>query len=215
MEVVVKRCVVNGCNADCEKNRRYCREHYLEQKRIRYKEHYAKHGRVSYDKVCEVCGKCIKAWVKNQRFCLDCYNQVRSIGSSGINNYENAKGDGYCWKHLRIAENILQRKLTTDEVVHHINCNPKDNSLDNLIVISRGKHASLHNYLRMQGVTLLKNDKDNLENRWRSFIIPLTIEWLNTTGVKVIKLWEIDQASSSKPMLDGGCLETIHEITDS
>ena len=206
----MKKCIVDGCSAECEKGRRYCREHYLERQRTLGRARYAKHGRFSYDKVCEVCGKTIKACRKDQRFCLDCYNQVRSLGSSGGNNYENAGGGGYCWKHRRIAENLLQRKLTTNEVVHHINCDPTDNSLENLIVISRGKHASLHNYLRMQGALLLKSDKENFENCWKSLIAPMTTTWLETANVKVIKLWEIGQ-SAAEPLSDGEGSETMHE----
>ena len=27
----MKECIVDGCHADCEKGRRYCRAHYLEK----------------------------------------------------------------------------------------------------------------------------------------------------------------------------------------
>lgn len=46
--------------------------------------------------------------------------------------------------HRHIMEEHLGRKLTYNEVVHHINGNKKDNRLENLTVMSRGEHARLH-----------------------------------------------------------------------
>lgn len=208
----MKECIVDGCHADCEKGRRYCRAHYLERKRRQAREKYAAgHRRVGkYDVTCEYCGAAIKAHRKEQKFCSECYKKVHRIGAIGVNNYENAGGGGYCWKHRRIAEEVLKRRLATNEVVHHMNGDPTDNSLENLVVISRGKHASLHNYLRMQGALLLKSNKENFENCWKSLIVPMTTTWLETANVKVIKLWEIGQ-SAAEPLNNGEGSETMHE----
>jgi len=48
-------------------------------------------------------------------------------------------------QHRIIMEKHLGRKLHTDEIVHHINGNPKDNRLKNLKVMSRSDHARYHN----------------------------------------------------------------------
>ncbi len=46
--------------------------------------------------------------------------------------------------HVLLMEQALGRKLTADEVVHHLNENKKDNRLENLTVMTRAEHTILH-----------------------------------------------------------------------
>lgn len=199
----MKHCVVDGCGNECAENRRYCRDHYLERKReqakARYKSKTAEQRNARYMFTCLICGKQCAGSRREQKYCLNCYKMSRTVGSCGKNMYENAKGGGYCWMHRRIAENVIQRKLNTNEVVHHIDCDPKNNSLQNLMIISRSKHIALHAYLRTQGAILSKGNIGNIENCWKNLIAPMTTAWLETTGAKVIKLWEIGQ-SAAEPL---------------
>lgn len=48
-------------------------------------------------------------------------------------------------EHRYIMERYLGRKLQTQEYVHHINGNKKDNRLENLTVMSAQEHNDLHN----------------------------------------------------------------------
>ena len=46
--------------------------------------------------------------------------------------------------HRYLMEQYLCRKLTSDEVVHHIDENKKNNTISNLVVMSRSEHVRLH-----------------------------------------------------------------------
>lgn len=182
------------------KGRRYCYDCYKEVNRIQAKDRYAINGRYTYNNICKACGVSFKAWRKTQALCKECYSIAKNTGFQK-NPYENANGGGYCWKHRKIAEETLGRKLKSHEVVHHIDGNTLNNDLANLLILTRRKHGKLHSYLREQRVIIEKSINENSENCWNTLIAPMTTAWLETTGAKVIKLWEIGQ-SASEPLSD-------------
>lgn len=47
--------------------------------------------------------------------------------------------------HRVIMEEYLGRKLSRDECVHHINGDKLDNRIENLQILSRGEHTTIHN----------------------------------------------------------------------
>jgi hypothetical protein len=51
---------------------------------------------------------------------------------------------GYMFEHILFAEQKIGRKLNDNESVHHINGIRDDNRLDNLIVLTKSQHASIH-----------------------------------------------------------------------
>lgn len=114
--------------------------------------------------------------------------------------------------HREIAESILGRELSTNEVIHHLDENPKNNNVDNLIILSRKMHGRLHQYLRFQRVIIEKSMNEKNENCWNNLRIQRTTTWLETAGVKVIKLSEIGQSAAeplnSKEHEEGS--ETMH-----
>jgi hypothetical protein len=61
-----------------------------------------------------------------------------------INDHHLSNKWGWVYLHRVMAEMKLGRELLKGEVVHHINENPQDNSLDNLQITTQSKHAKEH-----------------------------------------------------------------------
>lgn len=70
-----------------------------------------------------------------------------------VENYNGSHGsawfeqDGWVYEHVYLIERELDRPLTDDEVVHHLDCNPINNKLNNLIVLPRASHNRLHAWI--------------------------------------------------------------------
>ena len=58
--------------------------------------------------------------------------------------HPNAHKDGYVLLHKLVAEYQLGRYLKPDEVVHHMNHIRNDNRIENLIVMKKKDHMSMH-----------------------------------------------------------------------
>lgn len=54
-------------------------------------------------------------------------------------------------QHRLIVEKLIGRRLNFNEVVHHVNGDPTDNSPENLKVMSRKEHGAYHR--RFQEIT--------------------------------------------------------------
>lgn len=211
----MKKCCVDNCQNECVVARRYCREHYLAIKKEQARKRYELFGRYKYSRVCEICNKNFDGDRKNSRFCsLECYYKYSQINSSNAtNNYQMHKKTSKS-EHRVIVESVLNRKLHTDEVVHHADCNPTNNNICNLIVMKRSDHVKLHAILTKHRATLSKDKDENSENCWKNLIGQITTTWLETTGVRVIKISDIGQ-SASEPLIEtsnGEGSETMHGI---
>lgn len=58
--------------------------------------------------------------------------------------HPNADKNGHVAMHRAVMENRIGRLLTTDEHVHHINENKKDNEDSNLELLTKSEHAKRH-----------------------------------------------------------------------
>lgn len=56
--------------------------------------------------------------------------------------------DGYVFLHRVLMEQKIGRYLNRNEVVHHINQIKTDNRIENLMLMTRSEHSSLHMKLR-------------------------------------------------------------------
>lgn len=133
----------------------------------------------------------------NQDTCLSCYK--KNIHKT-VNNYNKDV------KRTLKGRATIGRKTILDLgfdlknlVVHHIDENPSNNDLSNLMILSLSNHASLHRSLEKNWSLLLKNNSSNLENCWDILRDQLTTAYLETKSANVIKITDIGQ-SATEPL---------------
>lgn len=68
------------------------------------------------------------------------YLYIYTIQRNGLKN----KGSNWFSEHRMLAEYVLDRKMTKNEVIHHYDFDRLNNSLDNLILMSDVAHKKLH-----------------------------------------------------------------------
>lgn len=61
-----------------------------------------------------------------------------------VPDHPNARADGYVMLHTIVMERHLGRYLNPNEVVHHINHIRNDNRLENLLLMDKHEHYSMH-----------------------------------------------------------------------
>lgn len=73
-----------------------------------------------------------------------------------VKEHPNKTKNNYVLLHRVIVENHLGRLLNSDEVVHHINGDKRDNRIENLQVMTNVEHALLHSSEKTREVCKLK-----------------------------------------------------------
>lgn len=122
---------------------------------------------------CDWCGATIRKWpslVRARNFCdRACFGKYRSaylVGEKAAHwkggqkrdrgrvlihqpSHPRANKRGYVYRYVLVAEEMLGRNLTPEEVVHHINGDEADDRPENLHVFpNQAEHARHHGYQR-------------------------------------------------------------------
>lgn len=99
-------------------------------------------------KYCECnCGGIVKT--KGARFLYN-HHKRREITKDKDYEYVYAPDHPYknhrnkVYKHRLVMEEHIGRYLTEDELVHHIDENPKNNDISNLKIVTKGEHQTIH-----------------------------------------------------------------------
>ena len=90
--------------------------------------------------------------------------------------------------HDVIEENIIGRPLAEDEVVHHINGDKRDNRPENLKVMKRSAHTSMHK----RGEVFTPESLDKMSRSHsgvRSQQRKLTDEQVTAIVQKLLRIW--------------------------
>ena len=191
------------CGKELTTEYKYCSECKKARKReyakIRYKNiivsgnHLKRYG----TGICIYCGK---------EFTKQSPNQL-GHGACKKNNFHKTVNNYNSVKRTKTGKATIGRQTIIDlgivipknMVVHHLDENPNNNVLSNLILLNNSFHASLHRQLEKQWSLLLKDNSSNLENCWNIFRDQITTTYLETKSVKVLKISDIRQ-SATEPL---------------
>lgn len=108
------------------------------------------------------------------------------------------------YPYRNAVSSVLGRELTTEEWVHHVDCNRRNNALSNLVLTDREGHENIHQTLR-----------DMMRNLLREGLV--AFDRPSNTYVAVGKLRELleqPEEANQQPSLGGDTSEgstTRHE----
>lgn len=167
------------------KKREYAKRHYEENKKM---------GIVKKRYGIGICPYCGEEFVKSRpeqithKKCFKIHKTVENYNKVGRSAKGNTLGRQIIFD--------LGFVLSKDMVVHHLDENPSNNNLNNLLILNRKYHAKLHRFLEKNWSLLSKDNNSNLENCWNSLRDQLTKTWLETMSVKVKKIVDISQSAA-------------------
>jgi len=76
------------------------------------------------------------------------------------------------FEHRLVVENFIGRILEPEEVVHHIDFNKSNNSINNLMIFpSQKEHSSFHIYFSKYGFN--QRTRRIIQNRWINCHLPV------------------------------------------
>lgn len=198
---MVRHCQICGCELTTE--RKWCESCRKAKKREYAKKHYrdltnqgvmkTRYGTTN----CVYCGKEIIKNRPDQDTCFGCYKKHHYKTVENYGSVKRSKDGVSTIGRKTILD--LGFKLSYNIVVHHIDENPDNNALSNLMILSRKNHSKLHIILARNWSLLSKDSSSNLENCWNILRGQLTTAYLETKSANVIKITDIGQ-SAAEPL---------------
>lgn len=203
---------------DCGKEevfeRRRCKECAKEFNRERVKRYYKEQMDKGIKKnrygigICLYCGKEMFLNKREQICHKEClyllYGEKKDYNSYPRDKNGNMIGNSIFKKYIELPENYI---------VHHVDENPENNSIENLLGIPRKEHSKLHGHLRRIRSVWLKNHISMDENCWKLLREKETTTWLEMTSVNVLRIPSIGQ-SAAEPLLNEEGSETKHILSE-
>lgn len=151
-----EHCIVDGCDNYQQTRCGYCLTHYKRFKRAG--------GTDLLDRTPKKCKYCDRVAV-GRGMCSRHYQNWKRHGDAeytdkirqGTNKhgYRKSQGD-YRVQHREVAAKLLGRKLSSKELVHHIDLDKLNNNKENLYVCNVVEHSSIHQQLNRVAGELVK-----------------------------------------------------------
>jgi hypothetical protein len=89
-------------------------------------------------KACRFCNELFTPIRSARQFCSHKCGSDSQIKQSGYKNIKKIGG------HRIIMDRLMGGQLRKEEIVHHIDGSPQNNSINNLMVMSRSSHKKIH-----------------------------------------------------------------------
>ena len=197
-----KHCIIEGCNEPKYGGSRYCHRHYLDRKAAQRKvrKEAGLNYRTLYTKECQICGASYTVVAKHgSKYCHGCRQKIANFAPSNVKGgseyvYSKNEYKTSTLEHRCIATKVIGRKLTSSDIVHHIDGNTRNNSLDNLLFLSNKNHIKLHQYLNEQLYIRSYIENLSMEESWDKYCKNYTREWISNNKDECIILGEVENA---------------------
>lgn len=208
----MNKCIECGC--ELTTNKKYCSECSKAKKREYAKKRYQEMKEKGIQKkrygvgICIYCGK---EFVKNRPEQLAHGKCKIEHQHKTVDNYNSVKRtkDGY----RTIGRDVIYQLgfNLSNMIVHHIDENPDNNLLSNLMILNKSHHAKLHRLLEKNWSLLSKDNNSNLENCWNILRDQLTKAYLETRSANVVKITDIGQSAAEPLNIDNIYIFEIYE----
>jgi len=146
---------------------------------------------VGCEKKVRATGFCMPHYMRNKRYGSPDISKHNSSGEGGITNgYKTYRIDGkLIYEHVLKAEQVLNKKLPTEVIIHHVDGDNLNNENSNLVICpNQAYHLLIHARMRLlkfveSGGKLFVRDisRTKAGNRWYAYlVVEKTRYWLGS-----------------------------------
>ena len=189
-----KKCIIEGCTEPAEDTRKYCRAHYLQRKReqAKAKREANMYHRTMYENVCSWCGKTFIGYRKDMLVCSKECNRAMRVSINSLSTYKLSSSRGsMSYMHRYLAAQAVGEEVLKNKELHHKDFDPENNSLSNLLVLSKADHTKLHKFILFNAVKRTSYTDPNRRKKMYALIPELTDEFFAVNGIKAVTVQSI------------------------